>query len=194
MSYSVDSSRSIFKIKLSESYMSLILGFAVVLIGAILVFTFSKISQNRTYDKINTPASTYQKLMSPTEKNQKVKTYEVKTGDNLWNIAEKIYGSGYNWVDLAKANKLINPDLISAGTKLTIPDVPKIVVQDSGTSMSNAPPSITTSTYTIQKGDNLWDISVRAYGDGFKWLEIAKINNLRNPDLIFSGNILKLPR
>ena len=189
MSYPVKPSESIFKIKLSESYLSLVLGFLVVLVGAILIFTFSK---NKTYDRINTAASTYQELTS-TDQNQN-KTYSVVAGDSLWAIAEKVYGSGYNWVDLASANKLENPSLISAGTKLTIPDVPKIVVQNSESSMSNAPPSITGSSYIVQRGDYLWDIAIRAYGDGYKWPEIAKVNNIPNPDLIFSGNVLKLPR
>jgi nucleoid-associated protein YgaU len=54
--------------------------------------------------------------------------------------------------------------------------------------------SITGDTYVIQKGDSLWKIAVRAYGDGFKWVEIAKANDLENPDLIHSDNELKLPR
>ena len=54
--------------------------------------------------------------------------------------------------------------------------------------------AISGTTYTIKEGDNLWDISVRAYGDGFKWPELAKANNISNPDLIYPNNILKLPR
>ena len=53
---------------------------------------------------------------------------------------------------------------------------------------------ITANTYTVVRGDNLWNIAVRAYGDGFKWTEIAKANNLANPSLIHSGNVFKLPR
>jgi len=49
-------------------------------------------------------------------------------------------------------------------------------------------------SYTVVKGDNLWNISVRAYGDGFKWTEIAKANNLTNPGLIHSGNTFVIPR
>jgi len=40
----------------------------------------------------------------------------------------------------------------------------------------------------------LWKIAEREYGDGFKWVEIAKLNNLKNPDLIEKGQILKLPQ
>lgn len=53
---------------------------------------------------------------------------------------------------------------------------------------------ITGDTYVIQHGDDLWDIAVRAYGDGYKWTEIASANNLENPDIIHVDNTLKLPR
>jgi nucleoid-associated protein YgaU len=50
------------------------------------------------------------------------------------------------------------------------------------------------SSYTVVKNDSLWKISVRAYGDGFKWTEIAQNNNIANPGLIHPGNTLTLPR
>lgn len=53
---------------------------------------------------------------------------------------------------------------------------------------------ITGSTYTVQHGDNLWNIAVRAYGDGFRWTEIAEANHLANPRTIFSGNVFIIPR
>lgn len=130
------------------------------------------------------------------------KTYTVVKGDNLWTIAEKAYGSGYNWVDVVKANNLKNADVLVEGQLLSIPDVePKLATKVSildqeatvkatvkGTEL------ITGATYEVAKGDNLWNIAVRAYGDGFKWTEIAKVNQLVNPNIIHRGNILILPR
>ncbi len=189
-----NSPRNYFKystqIKISESYFSLFVGALVILFATFLVFVFAK---NKTYDKINTAASTHQELSSTSENNSTTKSYEVKTGDSLWAIAEKVYGSGYNWVDLAKANNLSNPGLIHTGNKLIIPVVQKITVATIQPTQNNGP-SISGSTYTIVKGDNLWNISIRAYGDGFKWPEIAKANSLRKPNLIHSGNLLKIPR
>ena len=49
-------------------------------------------------------------------------------------------------------------------------------------------------SYTVAKGDTLWDISCRAYADCFKYVEIAKTNNLVNPGIIEVGQELKLPR
>lgn len=124
-------------------------------------------------------------------------TYTVQANDNLWTIAEKAYGSGYNWVDIASENNLANADTISEGMELVIPDIepktPTMELTDSENSSENTT-AITETTYQVQKGDNLWDICVRAYGDGYRWVEVAQVNDLANPDLIHSGNVLILPR
>jgi nucleoid-associated protein YgaU len=54
--------------------------------------------------------------------------------------------------------------------------------------------TISGASYTAQAGDTLWDIAVRAYGNGEKWTEIAKANNLTNPQIIHRGNSFTLPR
>lgn len=53
---------------------------------------------------------------------------------------------------------------------------------------------ITGNTYIVKEDDYLWEIALRAYGDGYKWVDIARNNNLLNPDVIHKGNVLKLPR
>ncbi len=54
--------------------------------------------------------------------------------------------------------------------------------------------AISGATYTVVKGDHLWGIAVRAYGDGFRWVDIASDNELLNPNLIHPGNLLSLPQ
>lgn len=56
-----------------------------------------------------------------TEKTEETKNYTVVRGDNLWKIAESQYGTGYKWTDIAKANRLVNPDIIHAGNVLVLP-------------------------------------------------------------------------
>jgi nucleoid-associated protein YgaU len=125
-----------------------------------------------------------------------IKTHIVTSGENLWIIAEKYYKSGYNWVDIAQANKLSNPGTITSGMKLTIPAVaPKVAtVSAVASSQTDFGPKITGATYTVQKGDHLWGIAVRAYADGYKWTEIARVNNISKPNIIEPGQVLKLPR
>ena len=178
-----------------ESYTSLILGMIVV--GVIGFIIFSLINR-QSQDTSSVTDQTSDEAADGTEAGQK--TYTVVAGDDLWTISEKMYKSGYNWVDIASANKLENPNILEVGAKLTIPDVePKIVtvVQPTTTPTPASAPvanEIKGNEYNVVSGDNLWDISVRAYSDGFKWVEIAKANNLANPDLIFSGNKLTIPR
>ncbi len=49
------------------------------------------------------------------------KSYTVISGDTLWDISVAQYGNGYRWGDIAKANALVNPNLIHAGNVLTLP-------------------------------------------------------------------------
>jgi nucleoid-associated protein YgaU len=135
----------------------------------------------------------------PTQNFTGQKTYTVSKGDTLWSIAEKFYKSGYNWVDISSANKLSNPGIINTGTKLIIPSVaPKLATVQTTppapAAVTAFGPKITGSTYTVQKGDHLWGIAVRAYNDGYKWTEIAKLNNITPPSVIYTGQVLKLPR
>lgn len=51
---------------------------------------------------------------------KKVDKYVVETGDNLWNIAQSVYGDGYAWVKIAKVNNIANPDIIFKGQVLKI--------------------------------------------------------------------------
>ena len=48
-------------------------------------------------------------------------------------------------------------------------------------------------TYTVQPGDTLSKISKRFYGDPNKYPQIAKANNLENPDQIKAGQQLLIP-
>lgn len=53
------------------------------------------------------------------------RTYTVKSGDTLWAIAEKMYGSGGKYMKIFEANTSIlkNPDKIFPGQELVIPDL-----------------------------------------------------------------------
>lgn len=171
-------------IKLNESTISTILGVIVITVAAFLVFNQLKKSQEGS-----TIPATSTKLEEENKNQEQERTYTVKKGQSLWQIAEEIYGSGYNWVDIAKENDIKNPNIIEEGQELKIPNV-EVKTKTADISKEK----ITGGTYTVVKGDNLWEIAVRAYGDGYKWVEIAKENNLKNPNLIHTGNVLRLPR
>jgi 5'-nucleotidase / UDP-sugar diphosphatase len=49
------------------------------------------------------------------------RTYTIKPGDNLWNIAKEVYGDGTKYQRIIDANPGINPDNMKPGTKIVIP-------------------------------------------------------------------------
>jgi nucleoid-associated protein YgaU len=48
-------------------------------------------------------------------------TYTVASGDTLWAIAERFYGDGNKYQQIADASGIADPDLIQPGQVLTIP-------------------------------------------------------------------------
>lgn len=77
--------------------------------------------------KLTTPKKKPPKKQQPTKrpanKPPSPRTYTVKRGDCLWNIAKKFYGNGAQYTKIYNANrgKIKNPNLIYPGQVLTIP-------------------------------------------------------------------------
>lgn len=47
--------------------------------------------------------------------------------------------------------------------------------------------------YTVVKGDSLWAIARRFLGSGSRYPEIARLNQIPNSNLIYPGQVLRLP-
>ena len=196
-------------IKLNESMLSMVFGVVTVLLIGILVLHMYNANNNKPVitqeaEQTAAPAEKVGEVAVETKEDGKQyptslpDTVKVEKGDNLWMIAQKQYGSGYNWVDIAKENGLKNPGMIKAGQELKLPkSAVKVVAPVAAVKPHSAPvKTIEGDSYTVVKGDYLWSIALRAYGDGFKWVEIAKSNNidLNKASYIEIGQVLKLPR
>lgn len=48
--------------------------------------------------------------------------------------------------------------------------------------------------YLVKKGDTLWDVADKKLGDGSRWKEIAKLNNISDPRTLQIGVKLKMPK
>ena len=59
----------------------------------------------------------------------------------------------------------------------------------------NSPAPTTNKTYTVQKGDCLWNIAKKFYGDGSKYTVIYNANKdkIKNPNLIYPGQVFVIP-
>lgn len=197
--------------KMNEDRFSTILGVIVVfLVGMMIVNYFRSANLNIWKGSIfDNAATTTAETEKTEESKEKTDTYIVVKGDDLWHIAERYYKSGYNYVDIIKENKLPASGRIEPGMELTMPKVEakkQTLVEKKVEEVKAVPQAeqkneqaerIDLDTYTTQKGDNLWEISVRAYGDGFKWTKIYWENRQiigKNPNILYSGLNLKLPK
>lgn len=75
-------------------------------------------------------------------------------------------GSSYNTVSVSSANAIINNTRPSSKT---IPN-----------------------TYTVKAGDTLYGISKKLTGNGMNYKSLADKNNLKNPNLIYPGQVLNI--
>lgn len=104
--------------------------------------------------------------------------YTVQEGDTLTSIAQK-YDTTVH--EIAVTNSIANPNLIYVGEVLKIYPGNRSIIKRK---------KVFTTTYIVQSGDTLtliaikFDTTVQA---------IAELNDLQNPNLIYVGEILKIP-
>ena len=80
-------------------------------------------SSLKTSTKSKDKKKPVKKVTSSPSKSTAQRTYTVKKGDCLWNIAKKFYGNGsaYTKIYDANTNKIANPSLIYPGQVFVIP-------------------------------------------------------------------------
>lgn len=85
------------------------------------------------------------------------------------------------------------------GTK-TVTIKPAATSGATSTATIQAAPRATTSapkaaTYTVKSGDCLWNIAKKYLGNGARYIEIYNLNKdkIKNPNLIYAGQVLTLP-
>lgn len=124
--------------------------------------------------------------------------YIVERNDSLWKIAVKFYGQGDSWRTIYNDNKAVikNPSRLYAGQRLMI-RLPGATSAVQETPVSKAPVAVTIeNTYIVQKGDMLWRIADKIYGDGKLWTVIYEANkdSIKSPECIRAGQVLNIPR
>jgi LysM repeat protein len=115
-------------------------------------------------------------------------TYTVQRGDTLFRIATN---NNTTVAEVTNANPGIDPNLIQPGQVLNLPNCGTgAVVETAPTEppVVNAPAGGT--TYTVQRGDTLYSISLQF---GVTIQAIVEANNLANPNSISPGQELIIP-
>jgi len=100
--------------------------------------------------------------------------YVVLPGDCLSILAQRF---GTSVEELQRTNRIVNPWYIYAGQTLQVP---------SGTWAAGSGGT----RYTVRPGDTLWHVAIR-YSTTVWRIRIA--NNIRNPNLIYPGQVLIIP-
>jgi len=166
---------------LREKFPSFILG--LFLVSFISYFTIDKMGIKIDAAKV------------PIRKNisiDSVKTYTVRNGDDLWGIAEKMYGSGFNARDIAQANKLSEPYTLVENQILIIPpSASKKPTQGDITEKAAQIKEIT--EYVVLPGEYLWQIAEKVYGDGNQMSKLIEGNNIPYPYNVEEGQKLLVP-
>lgn len=106
----------------------------------------------------------------------KSETIIVQRGDTLSQIAME-YGTSYEY--LAKINGIANPNLIYAGQRLVVPVLVNSEIHDTSHKL-----------YIVRRGNTLTQIS-REYGVSIE--SIVRLNNIANPNLIYVGEVIRIP-
>jgi len=79
--------------------------------------------------------------------------------------------------------------------KEPLPDFSDVQSGSSSTAPRAEPPAPAERTYTVVQGDSLSKIAKRMYGNANDWRRIFEANKdkIENPDLIYPGQVLKIP-
>ena len=197
------------QLRLNESLISTLLGVGVVLVtGALLYNYFSNKPAGQTSDLDLTGLEQSEKQDQTGSDNLQVEigeapqglptTHKVAKGEHLWTIAEKYYGSGYNWTDIAATNNLKKPDAITEGMELTIPSLPakQQTQARSEVKVVSPAPAAQTGKYTVESGDSLWSVAVKVYADGYQWPKLWEANKDKigpNPNRLQEEVELSIP-
>jgi nucleoid-associated protein YgaU len=93
----------------------------------------------------------------------------------------------------ARATTSNRSDIAAAAKQPQLVAAVATVVPDGGSPSTVVVPKIATTT--VSRGDNLWRLSRDAYGAGTRYAVIYKANReqIRNPNLIYPGQIFVLP-
>ncbi len=115
------------------------------------------------------------------------RTYVVRQGDDLSQIAQRAYGDGSYFTLIYNANKNVigsNPSSLFPGQILYIPILPEYTTPTPG------------ENYVVRQGDYLFLIAEKAYGDGNRLNVIYDANrDVIGPDptVLVPGQVLRIP-
>ncbi len=127
-------------------------------------------------------------------------------GESLWEIAQREYGRGSLWSEIAKANpgRVQKDGTVRTGVRLLLPSPASLGVKAPPTAphrstkalASKRPAGARASKYVVGKGETLSEIAQKVLGRASRMDEILELNKelISDPDEIRAGMVLRMPR
>lgn len=113
-------------------------------------------------------------------------TYTVRPGDSWWSVAEKKLGGGWYMSSLAELNGRTLDSILYPG------EVLRLRPAASTPEAAPAPAVTEDGTYTVKPGDTLSGICQRELGNAMLYREVAELNGIVDPNLIYPGQVIRL--
>lgn len=139
------------------------------------------------------PIEYIEKITSFIEQKKPIRLIIVGDGLNineLYNITAFDYEQAFGEMDEYYYTLQLSEYREYAVKKLVVSDNKEVVTEQETRQEDKPKPK----TYTVVKGDSLWAIAKKMYGDGSKWGDIAKANpDIKNPNLIYPNQVLNIP-
>lgn len=120
------------------------------------------------------------------------RSYVVKSGDTLGEIARRELGSSARWTEIQSLNGNLDPKRLRAGMKINLPAGGAPVAKAAGNTPTRAA-SGGSRSYTIRSGDTLSAVAARELGSAERWSEIAALNPRLDPARLSVGAVIALP-
>ena len=205
-------------LKLNEGAISTILGVVVVLAVGFLIINYFKGLRSNSDQKITStstesPMPGGQHTVAQGETLWSISEKYYQSGYNWTDIAEtnKLSNPGEIEVgqtlqipelptkQIAQAQPSTSPTMTATPSPSPSPTVspsPSPTMTATPTAAPDQPSAITAGTeYSVAKGDHLWGIAVRTYGDGYQWVKIWQANKqIKNPNRIYIDQKINLPQ
>ena len=144
-------------------------------------------TKNDTKDKTDTTTKIPEALVCLAPKSQAQST--AKSQNSLWDIP--LYLRRFLRGDVDQKSSMPQKEQQRPNFDWDLSTKDTITTPSNSTSSQQ--PNNQKHTYVVKKGDSLWNIAANELGDGYRYLEIADINQLSNPSQIEVGQELLMP-
>jgi len=138
-----------------------------------------------------------------TPRSSRTVEYVVQPDDSMWTIAQRWFGDGLRWREIADGNPDINPERLQVGQRLQLPARADTLTV--GLNRAASIPAARSMTpvrvgsgryYTVRAGDTLSTIALDEFKGRVAWRRIYDANRVaigNDPDRLKVGMKLRIP-